>query len=81
MQASGGRPKVSRPNQVLIGQVPPGGEVVVPTTIPIGPRVKTTGLRSRVQYDCVSACNGHVPAPHGRTVPVPVRSPPPRPSS
>ena len=64
----------SRP---LLRQVPLDGDVV-PTAIPIGTRCKAAGLRSRMKYDLrVPACNGRVPALHGRTVRVPVRSCPP----
>ena len=62
----------SRP---LLRQVPLDGDVVVPTAFLIGTRWKAAGLRSRMQHDLrVPACNGRVPALHGRTVPVPVHS-------
>ena len=63
----------------ILGQVPPGGEVVVPTAIPTGTRCTAAGLRSQVHVLRVPACIGRVPALHGRTAPVPIRSCPPDP--
>ena len=68
-------PPRSRP---LLRPVPLDGEIVFPTAFPIGTRGKAAGLRSCMQYDLrVPACNGRVPARHGRTVPAPVHSCPP----
>ena len=68
-------------SRLLIGQVPLVEEVVVPTAIPICTRGKAAGLRTRVQRGLhVPACKGCVPALHGCTVSISVRSYPPRPS-
>ena len=65
-------------SQPLLRKIPLDEEVAVPTAIPNGTRCKFAGLRSRMQYDlCIPACNGRVPALHGRTAPVPMRSWPP----
>ena len=39
-------------SQAFLGQVPPGAEFVVPTTIPIGTRGKAAGLRSEGNTIC-----------------------------
>ena len=64
--------------RVFLGQVPLGGEVVVPTAIPVGTRGIAAVLRFRVRYGLrVPPCNGRVPVLHGRSVPLPERSCPP----
>ena len=80
LHASSGASRLLPRAWVFLGKLPPGGEVVVPTAVPIGTQGKAAGLRSRVQCVLgVPACNGRVPALHSRAVPVPVRSCPPDP--
>lgn len=65
-------------SQPCIEQVSRGEELAVPTTIPIGTPGKAAGLWSWVEHNLrVPACNRHVPALDGRTIPAPEGSGPP----